>query len=121
LNPKYKRIGLLAFPYYWLFEVIGPFLDLMGYIAVPVCFALGIVSLRFMLTFFAIAILYGIVLGVGSLILEEDMVKRYPSPGQLRVLSFYSLLENIGYQQMISLMRILAVFTYRKNKRTLGK
>ncbi|MGD9560174.1 MAG: glycosyltransferase family 2 protein, partial [Oscillospiraceae bacterium] len=53
LNPKYKRIGLLAFPYYWLFEVIGPFLDLMGYIAVPVCFALGIMSLRFMLTFFA--------------------------------------------------------------------
>jgi len=120
-NPKYKRIGMLAMPYYWLFEVIGPFLDIIGYITIPLSFALGIVSLNFMVSFLVIALLYGIVLSVGSLILEEDMVQKYPARGHFSTLSFYALLENIGYQQYTSLMRIAATFTYKRNKRTLGK
>ena len=34
-DPRYGRVGMVALPYYWLFELFAPLLELFGIIIVP--------------------------------------------------------------------------------------
>ncbi len=119
-NPKYGRIGMIALPYYWIFEVIGPFLEMVGYITVPISYIFGIINLNFFIAFYAVAVLYGIVLSIGSLLLEENTFKKYPSLKQLCKLTLYSIIDNFGYRQLNSIFRVEAMLTYQKNKNSWG-
>ncbi len=121
LNPTYGRIGTASLPYYWLFEFIGPLFELIGYITIPISFALGIINLNFFLGFFAVAVLYGMVLSIGALILEENTFKKYPSIRQLLKLTVYAIIDNFGYRQINTLFRVEAMFSYRKAKHSWGE
>lgn len=119
-NPRYGRIGIWCLPYFWIYEVFGPFFEVMGYISVPLSFMLGIVNLHFMVTFFAVAVLYGIILSVGALILEENTFRKYPHFTQLVKLYFYAIIDNFGYRQLNSVYKVEATLGYRKNKSSWG-
>jgi len=120
-NPKYGRIGMVCLPYYWIFELIGPVVETVGFLFVPISFFLGIVNLWFMLSFFLVAVLYGTVLSVGALMLEENTFKKYPNLGQLLRLFFYSLVDNFGYRQINTVYKVEAMFGFRKNKSRWGE
>jgi Glycosyl transferase family group 2 len=34
-NPKYGSVGMVVLPYYWLFELIGPIVEFLGYLFIP--------------------------------------------------------------------------------------
>ena len=70
-NLRYGLVGLIVFPYYLLFEVLGPFLEITGYIVFILSLMLDIVPLNFAIAFFAAAFLYGVVLSTLSVCLEE--------------------------------------------------
>lgn len=120
LNAQYGKIGMVAFPYYWLFEVIGPFMELIGIITVPLSYFSGLINMNFFLGFFAVSVLYGMVLSIGALILEENTFKKYPSFGQLLKLMLYAIIDNFGYRQINTFFRVEAVFGYRKNMHSWG-
>ncbi len=120
LNPRYGRIGLVALPYYWIFEMIGPILESAGFITVPLSFMLGIININFFIAFYAVAVLYGIILSIGALLLEEHTFKKYPSMGQLIKLTCYSIIDNFGYRQLNTIFRVDAMMGYRKNKHSWG-
>lgn len=120
LNPNYGRIGMVSLPYYWIFEYLGPVLETIGYIAVPIAFMLGIINLNFFLGFFAVSVLYGVVLSIGALLLEENTFRKYPSIGQLFKLILYAIIDNFGYRQINTLFRVEAMLTYNKTKHSWG-
>jgi len=120
-NPKYGRIGMVCLPYYWIFELIGPVVETVGFLFVPISFFLGIVNVWFMISFFLVAVLYGTVLSVGALMLEENTFKKYPNLGQLLRLFFYSLVDNFGYRQINTVYKVEAMFGFRKNKSRWGE
>ena len=119
-NPEYGRIGLFCLPYFWIFELIGPLFEVAGYISVPISFVLGIVDLHFMITFFLVAVLYGIILSVGALLLEENTFRKYPRVSQILKLFAYAVLDNFGYRQLNTIYKVEATFGYRKNKSSWG-
>ena len=119
-NPEYGRVGMLCLPYFWIFELIGPFFEAVGYLTVPIAFILGIMDLHFMITFFIVAVLYGIILSTGALLMEENTFRKYPRIGQIMKLYLYAVLENFGYRQLNTLFKVSAVFSFRKNKSSWG-
>ena len=42
LNPKYKKIGFIAMPYFLIFEMMGPIIEIQGYIMVLLSILLGL-------------------------------------------------------------------------------
>lgn len=120
-NPKYKRIGLIAVPYFWIFEMFGPIIEALGYILVPVAYIFGFLDLKYFILFFAAAILYGVLLSLGAILLEEYTFNKYHYLKQLLKLSLYGILENFGYRQMTTLFRIEGIIKFKKLKHSWGK
>jgi hypothetical protein len=111
-NPRYGRIGMLVMPYYVLFEIIGPIIEVTGYGIVFLSFAVGLLSVRFLMLFFALAFLYGVFLSTAGIFLEELTYRRYPAWSHLFRLLLYGVLENFGYRQVNSFWRLQAVARY---------
>jgi len=105
-NPRHGSVGLVAMPYFLLFEMLGPFVEILGYIAVTLSYILGILNREYFLLFLAVSILYGIFLSVAAVLLEEFSFRRYPHWLDLIKLLAYSVIENLGYRQLLSLFKI---------------
>lgn len=104
-NPRYGRVGMLAYPYYFLLEMLGPFIELAGYVSVVITLLMGLISVPFLLAFFLVAFVYGSVISIFSLALEELTFRRYQRLGDLFGLILTAMIESFGYRQLLSWWR----------------
>lgn len=115
-NPKYGRIGIVALLYYAVFETIGPLVELAGLVATVMGLALGVLDWRIAELFFLAAILYGTMISIASVLLEELSFRRY-----LRLLDVFkllaaALLENFGYRQLTTWWRLRGLIDYGRGQ-----
>ena len=120
LNPRYGTIGMVAFPYFVFFEMLVPVVELSGYIIIPLSYALGIVNFPFFALFLTIAILTGVILSTGSVVLEELSFRRYPKTSDLLKLVAVGFLENFGYHQLTVWWRVKGFWDYFRGKTAWG-
>lgn len=115
-NPKYGRTGTLDIPYYWFFDVIGPILEAIGCIAVPVCYFLGYISPALFIAFLAAEVLLGMVISLAAVASQEIIEAQHFGFGQLLKLVLCALLNNVLYRQFIALFRAIALLLPRPSK-----
>lgn len=106
LNPRYGRVGLLAVPYYWLFELIAPLLEVLGLVLVVLGLALGVINVPFALLFMLIAYGYAILVTLAAMTLEEMTFRKYARWRDLGVMLLAAVAENIGYRQLTAWWRL---------------
>ena len=116
LNPRYGRIGLFAMPYYFFFEGLGPIVELAGYILVPMGLFLGLISLETFLLFVASAFIFGTILSVGAVLLEELTYRRYESWREVGILILYAFVENFSFRIATTFFRVMGTFDYLKKR-----
>jgi cellulose synthase/poly-beta-1,6-N-acetylglucosamine synthase-like glycosyltransferase len=121
LNPSYGSVGMFAFPYFFVFEMFGPFIELLGYAVVLISFALGILNVEFFLLFVTVAVLYGVFLSIAAILLEEISFRRYPGWIDLSKLIVFGILENFGYRQMLAVFKVKAFWDVVRRRRAWGK
>ncbi|WP_337872470.1 glycosyltransferase [Ignavibacterium sp.] len=119
-NHNYGLMGFIAVPYYLIYEFLGPVIELSGYIFFLVSLFLGILSLEFTIAFLAAAILYGILLSVLSVILEELSFRKYPEIKHLLILFLTAIVENFGYRQLTTWWRFKGTVEFFLGKRSWG-
>ncbi len=119
-NPRYGMTGLFAMPFYFIFEMLGPLIELAGYIIFVVCMILGEVNTPFALLFFLLAVVLGTLLSLLAVLIEEYSAHRYPRLRDILIITLFSLLENIIYRQWLSLVRVVAFFDFAKGKEEWG-
>ncbi len=106
LNPRYGRVGMIAFPYFFFLEMLGPIIEGLGYITFILALILGRASWPFVVAFLAVAIAFGIALSFAAVALEELTFRRYPRVTDLLRLFGLAISENIGYRQLSTYWRI---------------
>ena len=121
LNPRYGMIGLVAIPYNWIFELFGAVVESLGYVIIPFSLLMGELNMFFFTMYFLLAVMLGVILSIGSLILEQYTRKSVMSAKQCLSLSLYAILENFGYRQLITVFRLEGILKYRKLRKTWGK
>lgn len=121
LNPRYGSVGLAAIPYNWVFELFGAVVEALGYFIIPFSLLMGELNMFFFTIYFLLAVLLGVILSMGSLILEQYTRRSVMSAKQCLTLSLYAILENFGYRQMITIFRLEGILKYRKLRKTWGK
>lgn len=105
-NPRFGAVGVLAFPYFILFELLGPFIELTSYFLVPVAVATGLLSLSFLIGFFVVSLLLGIVMSIAALTLEEFGFNRLRGADVGRLVRLATL-ETFGFRQVLAWYRAL--------------
>jgi cellulose synthase/poly-beta-1,6-N-acetylglucosamine synthase-like glycosyltransferase len=121
-NPRYGRVGMLAFPYYLLLEGYGPVIEFMAYVMfVYLLFVITPASLLFMLSFFLTAFVLGMALSFLAISLEEISFKRYPKFSDLSQLFLLSVLESFGYRQLNAYWRMHGVYAFLRGRKEWGK
>lgn len=120
-NPRYGVIGTLALPYFLLFEMLGPFVEILGYIVVPLAYLLGLLNLDFFLLFLVLAIFFGVFLSVAAVLLEEISFRRYPGWEHLALLVIAGVVENFGYRQVLAIFKVKAFFDFLLRRKTWGR
>jgi cellulose synthase/poly-beta-1,6-N-acetylglucosamine synthase-like glycosyltransferase len=120
-RPTFGVFGTVAVPCYFLFELVGPVVELVGYPVVIAAAALGVVSYLFLAAFFVLAILVGALLSLSALALEEFNFRRYQRGPEAFRLLVMSLSENFGYRQLNAIWRVLALFDLARGRRDWGE
>jgi cellulose synthase/poly-beta-1,6-N-acetylglucosamine synthase-like glycosyltransferase len=121
LRPRYGRIGCLAMPYFIFFELLGPTIECCGYFFFLLALVLGVVSLPLALAFFAVSLIYGLVLSFLVILMEERAFRRYPDWSDLLRLTLCAVVENIGYRQLLALVRMRSWYTLGRRRRHWGE
>ena len=111
-NPKYGYLGLVSMPFHAYIEAIGCVVEAIGYLLVPFSFLVGAMPFSLFLLILALAVGYGTLFSLGSVLLEETTLRRYPKANHLLILMVYAVLENFGYRQMITFFRAQGVLQY---------
>jgi len=119
-NPRYGVVGLFAMPYYLLFEALGPVIEMAGYVVTFVAIPLGLLDVRFAQLLFLSAVMYGTMISLLSVVLEEISFRRYLRVSDLLTMVLFGFLENFGYRQLTTWWRLQGVVDFLRGKQGWG-
>ncbi|SHH14281.1 glycosyltransferase family 2 protein [Clostridium grantii] len=119
-NPKFGRIGMITMPYFFIFEMAGPLIEIQGYIMILLAAFLGLLNSQILILLFTVTVFQGIILSMFSLIFSEKELS-YFKLKEFVILAFYCIIENLGFRQISSVWRFYAYIDSLKKKNTWGK
>jgi cellulose synthase/poly-beta-1,6-N-acetylglucosamine synthase-like glycosyltransferase len=111
-NPRYGLLGLFATPFYFFLEMLGPVVELGGYVMIVLAYLLGLLNIDFLYLFLAVAILYGVVVSLLGIALQGVVLRHYPRLPSLLKMGLFAVLDNLGYRQVNSWWRTKAYVTF---------
>ena len=120
-NRRYGAIGLVVMPFYILFELFGPIIELFGYAYFVMMLVGGVLEPWFATLFFILAMLIGFLLSLGAILLEELSLSFFRERGDMWRLVAVALLENMGYRQVILWYRLRGLWGYIRGRKTWGR
>lgn len=120
-RPEYGTIGLIGFPFSVLVEALGPIIEGLGYVFVPVAFVFGFLNISFFLLFLGVAVGLGIFMSWLSVFCEIYGFRQYDRLSDILRVMFYGVMENILYRQWKALVSFGALIDYLKGDSSWGE
>jgi len=120
-NPKFGIVGCFGMPYLLLLEILAPIPNLTGYVITVVGLLFGFISSTSAMLFFIGSVLFGTMISISAVLLEEFTTRRYAHPLDLASLILAAFLENIGYRQVNALWRFRGILDVVRKKKVWGK
>jgi cellulose synthase/poly-beta-1,6-N-acetylglucosamine synthase-like glycosyltransferase len=131
-RPKYGRIGLFALPYQLFFEAAAPLIETMGYIVLPISWAVGLLSEQALFSFISLALAFNLFLSVGSVLVSVGRVRLehqregralydYRGFKALLVLTAAGFLSNLGYRQFLLLWQLRGLKDFLSGRKSWDK
>ena len=103
---RYGPVGLVHAPFFVLGEMLAPAVEVIGYVAMAIGLALGVIDWTFAGLFLAAALGYGLMLTLWAIVLEEATFRTYRERGDFARLILCALAEPFGYRQLTVLWRL---------------
>ena len=116
LNPKYGAVSLIGTSYFVFVEVLGPMVELCGYISIPILYFAGLLGIKFLLLLITVAILWGISINIAAIFLDTYNYRHYTKNSDILRLCLLSVVEFMGYRQITLYERVKASFSFRSTK-----
>jgi cellulose synthase/poly-beta-1,6-N-acetylglucosamine synthase-like glycosyltransferase len=112
LKPGYGWLGYFAYPFLFLFEGWGIILESLGYVFFFIAWWRGAIQSDWVLAFLFVAFFCGAVLSLIGVLLGEMTPKAYPKVRHWIALILFAFLENFGYRQMTSYLRLRGLLDF---------
>ena len=113
---RYGAVGLLSLPYTVLVEVMGPLLQITGYVIVIVLAVFGEIAWEYAIALMVVVLLVAQLQTAGAILTEEIGFGRYRRR-DLLLIGGWSLLEMFWYQPLSAVWRVWASFLWLIGRR----
>ena len=120
-NPRYGRIGLVSLPVFVLVELCGPIAEVLGYVALLVSWLTGALNAPAALLLLAVAASLGVAQSVAAIALQEYAFRRYRRIGDVALLIFLTVVENVGYHQLSVIWRLHGLWKFLRKDTSWGE
>jgi len=111
-RPTYGRIGGIALPYLWVWELFAPLIEAAGLVTIVAAACLGALSREFMIQFLIFGYVFATMISIGSVLLEEVTYRRYSRWQDVARLIGYCFLEHFPYRQLHLWWRLTGLVEY---------
>ena len=98
---------MLAFPFMLIFEWAGPLVELLGFVVIFLGYVYGYINPVIFALLIGVSIVFGMLLSLTALLLEEVSFHMYQRPRELFKLFLMAILENLGYRQLNTVYRLI--------------
>jgi cellulose synthase/poly-beta-1,6-N-acetylglucosamine synthase-like glycosyltransferase len=109
-NARYKQAGLIGIPYFFIFEMVGPLLEIQGFLAIVIGLIFGLLGIEIIILLGMAAFLMGILLSLSALLISERDAVALNFKDTIKLL-LVAIFENFGWRQFISMYRIKGIFS----------
>jgi cellulose synthase/poly-beta-1,6-N-acetylglucosamine synthase-like glycosyltransferase len=120
-RPRYGSLGLIALPYFFVFELFGPVFQVTSFFLMPAAYLLGLLDVAILVAFLVVAVLLGVLLSVAALALEEFSFRRHARGREAARMLWYAVVENFGFRQLVDFWRLLALVDIVRRKKGWGE
>lgn len=120
LNPLYGTLGLINFPFYIIFDILGPVVEFLALIFFFVCYFFGLISLTVTLWFVFWAWGFITFISMAMVFLSYISFNKYKKTSDIFKMIWLIFAEMFGFRQYRSLCCTVATFRYFIN-RLIGK
>jgi len=120
-NPRYGIIGMFAFPFFVIGELIAPIIEFTGWLTFFVGAYFGIINYNFLMQFCLASIGLSLLLTFAAIILAQITLGRYHSTLDFLKMFIHTILENIGYRQISVYWRLKGLYKYLIGNKSWGK
>lgn len=121
MNPSYGWQGMVSYLYYFLYELISPFIQLIGWLTMAASVAVGVLNLNFMIQFYLIYTLYNAVLTITIFFQRIYTMKLKISLLDIVKAIIVCILENVFFRLFLDVVRVMAFIGYGKRKNQWGR
>ncbi len=105
-NPKYKKLGMLGYPYWLMFEYLAPIVEFLGILWFIFLMITGRLNWPFFLLLTGFVYFFAVSLSIWSVLFEEITFHKYEKRRDVLRLIGTAFLEPIFYHPMVMLMSI---------------
>lgn len=109
-NPKYGSVGIISMPYFLFIELMSVFVELGGYCIVILGVLFSFIHAELAILLFSISFLYGSLLSMSGVLLEEWSLKKYANVSDIVKLFFFALSEAFWYRPLTLIWRAEGIF-----------
>ena len=106
---KSGSLRWIGMPYYVLFELLGPIIEVLGYIVLPIAFFMGFLSPLYFWAFLFLSVTSGAFLSISAVFLEELSFGLYRSWGDFALMIAIGIIENFTYRILTLFFRLGAM------------
>nr|WP_245805916.1 glycosyltransferase [Bacillus alkalicellulosilyticus] len=99
-NPRYGKVGMISMPFFLIVELLGAIIELVGYFLLLIGLLTSIINIKLALLLFLVTFLYGSILSMTAVLLEEWSLRKYQKLSDLARLFLMSLTEAFWYRPL---------------------
>jgi hypothetical protein len=120
-SPRYGAMGMLGYPFWFLFEWLAPLVELVGIIYAIILYATGNLSLNFILITFLFVYTFALFFTTWAILYEELSFHRYERKGDLFRLWLAAVLEPFILHPISLFYSIKGNIQYARGNRKWGE
>lgn len=117
---EYGLMGTISFLYFWLYELMSPYIEVFGIITILLSFAVNLINVPFMLMFFGIYAGFGSILTIIAFFAQihtKQIKMNFWDCVKVVLLSGFEL---VGMRFILMIVRMNALIGYKKKKNHWG-
>lgn len=100
-NPKFGRLGMLSYPYWFFYEWLAPILEFFGFLSIILFYYLGILNLKFFVAITVTVFTFSVMFSFYAILWEVYSYNQYRKTKDILTLMLCAIIEPIVFHPII--------------------